>query len=582
MEIEKLQSVRHTLAHLLAQAVQGLYPEAKLTLGPAIDNGFYYDIDFGTKKLSDTDLPKIEKLMRRNLPSWKEFTHREVTRSEAEEIFKDNQYKLELVQEIADRGEKITLYSCGGFEDLCRGGHSENPANEIKADSFKLERVAGAYWRGDEKNPMLTRIYGLAFESKEKLDAHLLMLEEAKKRDHRKLGKELDLFVFSELVGAGLPLYTPKGTILRKELLAFSEGLQVEAGYQETWCPHITKIDLYKKSGHWDKFGDELFLVKSQETSDEFAMKPMNCPHHTQIYASRPRSYRDLPIRLMESTTMYRDEKTGEMSGLTRVRSLTQDDAHLFCRLDQVEEEFERIMQMIKTLYATLGMNFRARLSFRDPAKPEKFLGEPKRWEKAQKILEDVSKKLVLKYDIGIGEAAFYGPKIDIMVMDALGREHQCATEQLDFVQPARFELEYTDKDGSKQTPVMIHKALLGTIDRFLGVYIEHTAGNFPTWLAPVQVAILPISDKHIEYSKTVASDLKQAGVRLEVYEENDTLGKKIRNAKGTKVPYMLVIGDAEVSDNAVTVEHREKGKLGAQTVAEFVVNIADEIKTRK
>ncbi len=579
MNEDKLHNIRHTLAHLLASAVLEWDPAVKLAIGPVIETGFYYDMLF-SKPLSEGDLKSLQKHMEHLVKQRLPMTGKEVSYAEARDFFKDQPFKLELIADLEKEGQKLTLYTVGTFTDLCRGGHAEN-TSEIPEHSFKLDKLAGAYWRGKEDNAQLTRVYGLSFESKEKLESHLTMIEEAKKRDHRKLGKELDLFVFSELVGSGLPLYTPKGTILRKELLAFSEGLQVAAGYQETWCPHITKIDLYKKSGHWDKFGAELFLVKSQETSDEFAMKPMNCPHHTQIYASRARSYRDLPIRLMESTTMYRDEKTGEMAGLTRVRSLTQDDAHLFCRLDQVEAEFETIMNMIKTVYSTLGMKFRARLSYRDPAKPEKFLGDVEKWNQAQEILEKISKKLGLDYTIGIGEAAFYGPKIDIMETDAIGREWQCATEQLDFVQPARFELEYTDKDGSKQTPVMIHKALLGTIDRFLGVYIEHTAGNFPTWLSPVQVAILPISDKHIEYSRTVADELKKSGVRVELHEENDTLGKKIRNAKGTKVPYMLVIGDAEVNDKTVTVEHREKGKIGAQSVAEFVAQITEEIKKR-
>lgn len=581
-----LEAKRHTLAHLLAQAVLNRYPNAQLTLGPAIDTGFYYDIDFGTEKISDTDLPKLEAAMRKLLPAWKEFTSEEVTKDVALEKFSSptgvNPYKEELLEEIEGRGEKITLYTCGKFTDLCRGGHAENPAKEIAPDSFSLDRVAGAYWRGDEKNPMLTRIYGLAFDTKEELDAYKAQREEAKKRDHRKIGKELKLFSFSDLVGAGLPLYSPKGTILRDELARFSEELQRAKGFEKVWIPHITKIDLYKKSGHWDKFGTELFLVKSQESSDQFALKPMNCPHHTQIFASEPRSYRDLPIRYMETTTCYRDEKTGELSGLTRVRSLTQDDAHIFCTMEQVEQEFENIMNMIKTLYGALGMNFKARLSFSDPAKPEKYLGDRGNWDKAEATIEIVAKKLGLDYFIAHGEAAFYGPKIDIMVIDALGREWQCATEQLDFVQPVRFGLEYTAEDGSKQAPVMIHKALLGTIDRFLGVYIEHTMGAFPLWLSPVQVKILPVSEKHVAYAKEVSDALKAASLRVEIDDANESLGKKIRNAKTEKIPYLLVVGEKEIEEKTVSADSRDHGKLDAMLVTDFLNRATEEIKTRK
>lgn len=577
-----LEAKRHTLAHLLAQAVLEHYPNAHLTLGPAIDNGFYYDIDFGSENISDADLPKLEKSMRKHLSSWKEFASREVPKDEALQEFSGNPYKTELINEIAGRGEKITLYTCGGFTDLCRGGHVENPSKEIVADSFKLNRVAGAYWRGDEKNPMLTRIYGLAFDTKDELDAYISQRDEAKKRDHRKIGKELGLFSFSELVGAGLPLYSPKGTILRDELGRFSEELQRAKGFQKVWTPHITKIDLYKKSGHWEKFGGELFLVTSQESSDQFALKPMNCPHHTQIFASEPRSYRDLPIRYMETTTCYRDEKTGELSGLTRVRSLTQDDAHIFCTMDQVEQEFENIMNMIKTLYGALGMNFKARLSFSDPLKPEEYLGDRSNWDKAEATIEMVAKKLHLDYFVAVGEAAFYGPKIDIMVIDALSREWQCATEQLDFVQPMRFGLEYTAEDGSKQVPIMIHKALLGTIDRFLGVYIEHTMGAFPLWLSPIQVKVLSVSEKHVAYAKEVASALKIAGVRTDTDNANESLGKKIRAAKMEKIPYLLVVGDKEVESKNVSVDSRDYGKLDTLTLADFIDRATEEIKTRK
>ena len=578
-----LEHKRHTLAHLLAAAVEERYPHAQPAIGPTIENGFYYDFDFADgEKPGEEDLAALEETMRALIPSWTSMRAAEVSLKDARDRFKKNPFKSELVDEIAKKGEKLTLYTAGNFTDLCRGGHAENPAKDIAPDSFALERVAGAYWRGNEKNKMLTRIYGLAFDTKEELGAYRVQQEEAKKRDHRKLGKELGLFSFSDLVGAGLPLYSPKGTVLRDELARFSEELQRTKGFQKVWIPHITKTDLYKKSGHWDKFGGELFLVTSQESSDQFALKPMNCPHHTQIFASEPRSYRDLPIRYMETTTCYRDEKTGELSGLTRVRSLTQDDAHIFCTMDQVEQEFENIMSMIKTLYGALNMDFKARLSFSDPAKPEKYLGERNDWEKAEATIEMLAKKLELDYVIGVGEAAFYGPKIDIMVIDALGREWQCATEQLDFVQPVRFGLEYTAEDGSKQTPTMIHKALLGTIDRFLGIYIEHTMGAFPLWLAPVQARVLPVSEKHTAYAQEVLRALKGAGIRAETADTNESLGKKIRSGKMEKIPYLLVVGDAEVEAKTVSVESRDAGKLDAMPLADFIARASEEIKTRR
>lgn len=577
-----LEEKRHTLAHVLASAVLERYPHAKATIGPAIDTGFYYDFDFGGGETpGEADLAALEDAMRDMLPTWETMQGTEVSDTDARARFAGNQYKLEIIDGIVASGEPITLYTAGGFTDLCRGGHSEHPARDIKADSFSLERIAGAYWRGDEKNTMLTRIVGLAFETKDDLEAYRVQQEEAKKRDHRKLGKELDLFTFSELVGSGLPLYTPKGTVLREELARFSEELQKERGFDKVWIPHITKTDLYKTSGHWDKFGDELFLVTSQESSDQFALKPMNCPHHTQIYASQPRSYRDLPIRYMDTTTCYRDEKTGELSGLTRVRSLTQDDGHVFCTVEQIEEEFEAIMSMIKSMYTTLGLSFHARLSFSDPANPDKYLGDKDTWVNAERILEEIAKKLEIEYVVAPGEAAFYGPKIDIMVTDAIGRQWQCATEQLDFVQPSRFELSYTAEDGTKKTPVMIHKALLGTIDRFLGVYIEHTAGNFPTWLAPVQVVVLPVSEKQSEYARTVVSELKKSGVRAVTNDANDSLGKRIRAAKMEKVPYVLVVGDAEVEAGTVSVESRDNGKEDAVTTEAFVERVTTEIKNR-
>ena len=577
-----LEEKRHTLAHLLASAVLERYPHAKATIGPAIDNGFYYDFDFsGGAVPGEADLALLEEAMREMLPSWKDMTGTEVSEKDAKDRFAGNPYKLEIISEIGAKNEPITLYTAGGFTDLCRGGHSDNPAKEIAADSFALDRVAGAYWRGDEKNPMLTRIYGLAFETGEELAAYRTQQEEAKKRDHRKLGKELGLFTFSELVGAGLPLFTPKGTVLRDKIHEFSQELRTKRGFDRVWIPHVTKTDLYKTSGHWAKFGDELFLVKSQETSDEFVLKPMNCPHHTQIYASEPRSYRDLPLRFLETTTVYRDEKKGELAGLSRVRAITQDDSHVFCRPDQIEEECRSIMEMVTEFYTVVGMKFRARLSFRDAKTPDKYLGEESLWNTAQEKLEAIAKSGGFEYFVAEGEAAFYGPKIDFMATDAIGREHQLATCQLDFVQPSRFGLTFNDADGAEKMPVMIHLAIAGSLERFLSVYIEHTAGNFPVWLAPLQVRILPVSEKHAAYAHEILASLKEAGVRAEVDDANESLGKKIRNAKTSKIPYVLVLGDQEMTDKTVTVESRDAGKVGAMSVSDFLAKASEEIKNR-
>jgi threonyl-tRNA synthetase len=588
MDQEKLNALRHTSAHLLAAVVQMLFPGVKRAIGPSIETGFYYDFDFSLcskqvfpegVKISDEDLPKIEAKMGEILQSWNSVEGREVSSDEARELFKNEPYKLEMIEEFSKDGQTLTVYQSGDYVDLCKGGHAENPKEEIGA--FKLLSVAGAYWRGSEKNKMLTRIYGTAFPTKEELDKHLEMLEEAKKRDHRKIGRELDLFVVSELIGAGLPLFTPKGTILRNQLKNFSEELQLKAGFQEVWIPHITKIELYKKSGHWDKFGEELFLVESQESDDEFALKPMNCPHHTQIFASQLRTYKELPIRYMETTAVYRDEKKGELGGISRVRSITQDDAHIFCTMDQIEGEFESIMGMIKTMYSKLGMEFKARLSFREPNQPERYLGDESNWEIAQEIIERVAQKLELTYFIAVGEAAFYGPKIDIMVKDSLGREHQLATEQLDFVQPERFGLKYIDQEGSEKTPVMIHKALLGSIERFLSVYIEHTAGVFPVWLSPVQVMIVPITDRHIEYGQKLLGQLREAGVRAEIDERSEKMQAKIRDAQLQKIPYMAVIGDREEEAGQVAVRTRAGENLPPQAFEEFLGKIKEEISER-
>ncbi len=578
---EHLEHKRHTLAHLLAAAVVEQYPHAKLTLGPAIDNGFYYDIDFSAgESPKEEDLKSIQKGMKKLVNKWTEFTHEEVSASVARERFAGNEFKLELIDEIESKGETITLYTCGDFTDLCRGGHVENPKEEITMDAFKLDKIAGAYWRGDEKNPMLTRIYGLAFDTKEELAAYEEQMRQAKERDHRKIGKELDLFTFSELVGAGLPLFTPKGTLMRDLVVDKIMQIQAKYGYQKVTIPHITKSDLYKKSGHWEKFGDELFKVKGKSDA-EFVMKPMNCPHHTQIFDSRPRSYKELPIRYAETTMVYRDEQAGELIGLGRVRSITQDDGHAFCTFDQIDQEVEAIVNVIKEFYQTLGMyeegKFWVSLSVSDPTDPEGYLGDRAGWEKAEAMLEDVAKRLELPYKRVEGEAAFYGPKLDFMFYDAIGRERQLATAQLDFVMPGRFGLEYVDHEGNKQTPVMIHRAIAGSLERFMAIMIEHFAGNFPLWLSPGQVAVIPVAEAHNEYAQGVHDKLEAAGFRSEIDTSNDSMGKKVRNAKKDRLPYFVIIGDKDIEANTVTVESRDTGESVAMSIEDFLMKLTEE-----
>ena len=604
---DQLQAMRHSLAHITANAVQHLWPDAKFGVGPVVENGFYYDIDLGPDvKISEDDFGKIEAEMNKIIGADQPFERSEKPIDEAIAWAQQSKqpYKEELLNDLKragttlakdlDKAElgtitegdaavaQVSFYTNGDFTDLCRGPHV---ASTGKVGAFKLLRVSGAYWRGNEKNAQMQRLYGVAFANRDDLKKHLNMLEEAKKRDHRKLGQELDLFVFSDLVGSGLPLFTPRGTVIRDQMFGFSEQLQRENGYEKVFIPHITKQELYEKSGHWDKFGDQLFLVKSQESSDQFVLKPMNCPHHTQIYASRPRSYKDLPIRYMETTVQYRDEKKGELNGLARVRAISIDDSHVFCRLDQIEEEFTIIMNMVKDMYLAFDMKFRARLSFRDDS--EGYLGDPKDWEMAQKTLEDVAKKLELDYFIETGEAAFYGPKIDIMVTDALGREWQCATEQLDFVQPQRFGLTYTDDKGEEQTPVMIHKALLGSLERFLAVYIEHTAGRFPVWVAPEQVRLITVNQEKptVEFAQKVQSDARALGVRLTVDNSNESVGKKIRSSEIAKVPYTIVIGEKEIKSGEVVPRIRKDMAVMevplALPVEQFLKTVVNEAKSR-
>ncbi len=579
MNQEQLAHARHTLAHLLAQAVKDQYPSAKLTLGPAVDNGFYYDIDFGNDKVSDENLKDLQKSMRKNLSKWTAFTHREVSPEEARTVFAGNEYKLELIEEIAGRGEKITLYTCGGFEDLCRGGHSENPSQEISADAFKLDHVAGAYWRGDEKNKMLTRIYGLAFSTKEELDAYITQQEEAKKRDHRKLGKELGLFVFSELVGPGLPLWTPRGTLIREALNDYVWSLRKDRGYEKVTIPHITKKELYETSGHWAKYADDLFKIHTRE-DHLYAMKPMNCPHHTQIFDSELRSYRDMPQRYAETTMVYRDEQSGELSGLSRVLSITQDDAHVFCREIQIEQEALAIWDIIETFYNTFGFKLQVRFSRHDPATPEKYLGGADVWKKAEDALQKLMESRNVTWIDGIGEAAFYGPKIDFISRDSIGRVLQVATIQLDFNQPKNFKLTCINEKGEKEQVVMIHAAIMGSIERFMSTLIEHLAGNFPVWLSPTQVVIVPIKDVHEEYANKVYAMLKAKNIRVKLDDGKDSMGKRIREAKNMKTPYVIVIGDKERDANVLTVETRAE-KIENISPEEFVARLEKEIEER-
>lgn len=578
--------MRHSLAHIMAQAVQHLWPQAKFGVGPAIEQGFYYDIDLGDVTISEADFGKIEKEMRRIIARDLPFTRRDVPVDEAIAWAKetDQPYKVELLNDLkrsgttiakelsgealgsAAEGESkvktVSLYSQGDYTDLCRGGHVESTG---KVGAFKLLRVAGAYWRGDETRPQMQRLYGVAFATQAELDSYLQMREEAKKRDHRKLGKELDLYTMSPLVGVGLPLFTPRGTILRDKAAQLSNQLREKYGFAKVWTPHITKKDLYETSGHWAKFGDELFLVTSQETSDKMALKPMNCPHHTQIFASQPRSYRDMPVRYLETTTDYRDEKTGELGGLSRVRSLTQDDSHVFCRPDQIEQEMSNLLACAEELYHIVGMKLRVRLSYRDEG--EGYLGAPELWQSAQAQLKAAVMAKQLDYFEQEGEAAFYGPKIDFMATDAIGREHQVATVQLDFVQPERFGLEYTDEAGEMARPVMIHSALLGSIERFLSVFIEHTAGWFPFWIAPEQVRILTINNTVEDYVDEITSVLKTVvlmrpikynEVRYTTDMRNESLGKKIREATVVKIPVQIIVGPRDKANRQVSVRTQQ------------------------
>lgn len=603
MNDEQLHAMRHSLAHITAAAVQRIWPDAKFGVGPVVENGFYYDIDLGERKISEANFAKIEKEMRGIINYGDAFERFEMPIDQAIDWARQNNqpYKEELLNDLKRSGttiakdldvselglatdgesavENVSFYKNGNFVDLCRGPHVENTKD---VGAFKLLRVAGAYWRGNEKNPQMQRLYGVAFASQEELDLYLERLEQAKLRDHRKLGRELDLYTISQLVGPGLPLFTPRGTVLRDIMSGYSNQLRQRYGFQKVFTPHITKKELYETSGHWAKFGDELFLVTSQETSDNFALKPMNCPHHTQIYVSQPRSYKDMPIRYLETTTDYRDEKTGELGGLNRVRSLTQDDSHVFARPDQIGQEIHNLLASARELYDTIGMKLRVRLSYRDDG--EGYLGDMALWETAQAQLKNAVIANELDYFEQDGEAAFYGPKIDFMATDAIGREHQVATVQLDFVQPQRFGLTYTDQAGNGVTPVMIHCALLGSIERFLSVFIEHTGGWFPFWVAPEQLRILTINDTVLDYvsdikeilnSIVLDKPLKFNELRYTLDDRNESLGKKIREATNWKIPVQLIIGQQDKDERQVSIRTQAgEEKVSLDGLAEYLRNI--------
>ncbi len=602
MNEEQLYAMRHSLAHITAQAVQHLWPHAKFGVGPVVEHGFYYDIDLGEDKISEADFKRIEKEMRAIINKDYEFVRSEKAINEAIGWAREagQPYKEELLNDLHRAGttiakdldaaelgtitagdsavESVSFYTDGDFTDLCRGPHA---ASTGQVGAFKLMRVAGAYWRGKEKNPQMQRLYGVAFATQEEFDQHLHMLEEAKRRDHRKLGRELDLFTSSTLIGAGLPLFTPRGTILRDMMNELAQSYRAKHGYQKVWIPTIAKLDTYKTSGHFEKF-PELLRFTSTESGDELALKPVNCPHHTQIYAGRPRSYKDLPLKLMETTTVYRDEKSGELGGLSRVRAITQDDSHVFCTSDQVGGIFSELIESAQDLYARLDMKLSLRLSFRDDA--DNYLGTPEMWESAQNAIHKLADQFGLEYEIGIGEAAIYGPKMDFMATDAIGRKWQLATVQLDYAIPGRFDLEYIAEDGSRQRPIMVHCALLGSIERFMSIYIEHTAGWFPFWMAPEQIRILTINDQVMDYvaqirvvldETVLMQPVKYNELRYTIDDRNESLGKKIREATAWKIPVQIIVGPKDAEAREVSLRTQEgEAKIHLDDLAGYLAKL--------
>jgi len=572
---EKLHNIRHTLAHLLAASVRELYPGAKNAIGPSVDDGFYQDFDL-PNPISIEDLPKIEKKMHELLKKWSVFERKEVTIEEAKKEFSWNEYKTELIEEFAKEGKNLTFYTSGGFIDLCKGGHLENPNKELSPNCFKLDRVAGAYWRGDEKNKMLTRIYGLAFETKEELNAYIKQREEAEKRDHKKLGRELGLLMFHE-TAPGMPYWLPKGLILYKELENYWRKRHAELGYLEIASPLVNKMELWKISGHWDHYKDDMFIADMGE-NEVYGIKPMNCPNAMIVFKSMQVSYKDLPLRLSDTDRLHRYERSGTLNGLFRCRSFQQDDSHNYVTEEMIEEEYREIMEICKEFYGIFNLEYKFRLGTR----PKEYMGDVETWDKAEKALHVVLEKSGKEYSVADGDGAFYGPKIDIIMKDAIGRDWQMGTIQLDFQQPRRFELEYTDKDGKKKTPVVIHRVIYGSLERFIGILIEHTAGAFPLWLSPVQVKVIPVRTNHNEYAKEVFELLKENNIRAKLDDADLNLGTKVRDAKNNKMPYWIVIGDKEIEAKKVTLESRDNGQLGQISKEDLLKKLLGEIKNKK
>lgn len=573
MDKDKLNNLRHSCAHLLAAAVMELWPKTKRTIGPAIENGFYFDFDFGDIKITEEDLPKIEAKMKQILPAWSGFEKHELAAAEAKKEYPDNQYKHELIEEFTKEGQKVSFYKSGNYWDLCKGGHVENPAKEISA--FKLLSLAGAYWRGSEKNPMLTRIYGTCFNTQKELDEYLQMMEEAKKRDHKKLGPQLELFFFAD-TAPGMPYWLPKGVILYNELLKFWREEHQKRGYLETISPILNKRELYITSGHFDHYWPDMFVADMGE-NEVYGVKAMNCPNAMTIFGFKTRSYKDLPLRFSDTDPLHRYEQSGVLNGLFRVREFRQDDAHIFVNENQIEEEYSRLFEIVEKFYSIFNLDY----SFRLGKRPEEFMGEVNIWDKAEKVLEKILKDSKKPYEIAEGEGAFYGPKIDILMKDSLGRFWQMGTLQLDFQQPARFDLKFTDADGKVKIPIAIHRVIYGSLERFIGILIEHYGGAFPVWISPIQVQIIPIADRHQQYGQKVLEQLSSSNIRVEIDNRQETMQAKIRYAQSQKTPYMLIVGDREEKENKVAVRTRTGGDLGAITIEDFLVKIKSEIELK-
>jgi len=598
--MNNIETIRHSLSHIMAMAVKKLYPEVKFGIGPAIENGFYYDFDLGDAKITPEDLPKIEKEMQKIIGQNLDFVKKEISQQEAEKLFAEQPYKLELIKELTETRsmlasiDRVYVYESGDFVDLCCGPHIKN-TKEIKPNTFKLNKLAGAYWRGDEKNKMLTRIYGLAFKTEKELADYLEMMEQAEKRDHRKLGKELDLFLIDPTVGMGLAMWQPKGAMLWRIMEDFWYQEHLKNGYELVRTPHIGSRKLWETSGHWGFYNESMYPPlevsqtlkdsqegKKSEIKEEYLLKPMNCPFHVMIYNSKPKSYRDLPIRWAECGTVYRYEKSGELSGLTRVRGFTQDDAHIICAKEQVKDELKRVADFIVFILNTFGFKeFNVYLSLRDPNNKEKYAGNDEGWEFTQKVLEEVANEQGLNYKKEEGEAAFYGPKLDYKIKDCLGREWQCSTLQFDFNLPERFDMSFVNQKGEKEKPYVLHRALFGSFERFIGVLIEHYAGAFPVWLSPTQAIVLPIGEAHQEYAQKVLEQLLQAGIRAEKNFDNDTIGKKIRAGEMQKIPYLVVVGDKEIEANTVAIRSHNKD-LGTMTIDKFIDTIKEQVVEKK